>query len=182
MPSPTPSQPPPYPAPVVTSHTLCLSWPTLISPSQHCLSPGRHAVRYVVTPSHPRNLTFKPQAIRRLPVGALSKSRVIRLSLSARPQPSAPPSQQACVPLAKHILQWRLIRPIFLYTALTYCIQAFIWTVWLLGGVEQLGSSTFVAPFYPYTLLLAGTTWWRLLCQLLSSERPNQGMSGTHHH
>jgi hypothetical protein len=35
----------------------------------------------------------------------------------------------------------------FLYTALTCWILAFIWTVWLLGGV----SSTFVAPFYPYT-------------------------------
>ena len=88
-----------------------------------------------------------------------SPVRAIRSPLSARPQPSAPPSQQAYVPLAKHILQQRLVRHIFLYTALTCWIQAFVWTLWLLGGIEQLGSSTFVAPFYPYTLLLAGTTW-----------------------
>ena len=68
-----------------------------------------------------------------------------------------PPSEQAYVPLAKHILQQRLVRHIVLYTALTCWIQAFIWTVWLLGRIEQLGSSTFVAPFYPYTLLLAST-------------------------
>ena len=75
------------------------------------------------------------------------------------PRSFHPPSQQAYVPLAKHILQQCLVRHIFLYTVLTCWIQAFNWAVWLLGGIEQLGSTTFVAPFYPYTLLLAGTTW-----------------------
>ncbi|KAF8677924.1 hypothetical protein AX14_004725, partial [Amanita brunnescens Koide BX004] len=92
-------------------------------------------------------------------MSSTSPVRAIRSSLSARPQPAVPSSHQAYVPLAKHILQQRLVRHIFLYTSLTCWIQASIWTVWLLGGVEELGSSTFVAPFYPFTLVLAGTTW-----------------------
>ena len=46
-----------------------------------------------------------------------------------------------------------------------------IWTVWLLGGDNKLGSSTFVAPFS-----LTPSSWpvqrgWRLLSQPLASER-----------
>lgn len=88
-----------------------------------------------------------------------SPVRAIRSSLSARPQPSAPSPQQSYIPLAKHILKQSLVRHVYFYSALVCWIQGYIWTVWLLGGVEQLRSSTFVAPFYPLTLLLAGATW-----------------------
>lgn len=88
-----------------------------------------------------------------------SPVRAIRSSLSARPQPSVPSPQQSYIPLAKHILKQRLVRHVYFYSALVCWIQGYIWTVWLLGGVEQLRSSTFVAPFYPLTLLLACATW-----------------------
>ncbi|KAF8344848.1 nucleoporin protein Ndc1-Nup [Amanita rubescens] len=88
-----------------------------------------------------------------------SPVRAIRSSLAVRPQPSAPSPQQSYIPLGKLILKQRLVRHVFFYSALVCWIQGYIWTVWILGGVEQLGSSTFVAPFYPLTLLLAGATW-----------------------
>ncbi|KAK2467574.1 hypothetical protein APHAL10511_000429 [Amanita phalloides] len=92
-------------------------------------------------------------------MSASSPVRAIRSALVARPQPSVPPSQQAYIPLAKHVLQQRLVRHIFLHSALVCWIQAAFWNVWILGGLEGLGTGIIAMPLYASTLMLAGAMW-----------------------
>ena len=115
------------------------------------LGTGSRALSFAANPNClPLPLIFLPQWHPHAIVSALAQLAI---------RPTTP------ISLAKHILKQRLVRHVYFYSALVCWIQGYIWTVWLLGGVEQLGSSTFVAPFYPLTILLAGATWLVALYQ-----------------
>ena len=86
--------------------------------------------------------------------------RALKSSLALRATPLVPPATQAYEPLIKNILQQRLLRRMFLYSAV------FCWAITVLvsatrqRGTEKLGLlGVLLSPMSPRTLGLSCIVW-----------------------
>ncbi|KAG6910335.1 hypothetical protein DXG01_011403 [Tephrocybe rancida] len=86
--------------------------------------------------------------------------RAITTTLLTRSSPTIPPSNQRFEPIVKAILKTRLVKQVFLYSAIFSWACTSLVAIWSLGGVSDLGiSGVLFVPFGPWTLLIALLSW-----------------------
>ncbi|KAK0443401.1 nucleoporin protein Ndc1-Nup [Desarmillaria tabescens] len=86
--------------------------------------------------------------------------RAIPSTLAVKSSPSVPPASAAYEPLIKAVLRQRLLWRIFLGSIAFCWVQTVAWTIWCLGGIEELGiGGVAMVPVTPSTSMMAYVCW-----------------------
>ncbi|KAK0438795.1 nucleoporin protein Ndc1-Nup [Armillaria borealis] len=99
-------------------------------------------------------LAPQPQPKSPLPLRALPSTLAVKSS------PSVPLASESYEPLIKAILRQRLLWRIFLGSIAFCWVQTVAWTIWCLGGIEELGiGGVAMVPVTPSTSMMAYVCW-----------------------